>query len=265
MEIHNKDRYFNLIYKEEEEKRIKKEEEKRIKKERKYFMYDIKTVKHIWKEEIEFLQYPIRLFEKYGNKGYIGEEVTQLQHAIQAALLAEDYYYYVSENKRIELVLGAFLHDVGHLLIFEDNLLEKMGEVEVKGYKEIEKMGEVGVKDHEELGAEFLREFGYPNLIYEIVRKHILTKRYLITTRDGYYDKLSEASKETFKYQGGKLTEEEINNFEKDEYFDYHLRMREFDDKAKSTHPNVLKRLELLDPINYYKDMVERYVILYYL
>ena len=243
MEIHNKDQYYNLIYKEEEEKRKGKK--------RNYFMYDLRSIKSIWSEEIEFLQYPITLFEKYGNNGYIGEDVTQLQHAAQAALLAEDYYYYLPENKRVEIVLGAFLHDIGHLLIFDDDSLEKMGEV--------------GVKYHEELGAEFLKQMGYPELICEIVRKHILTKRYLITTREGYYDKLSDASKETFKYQGGKLTLEEINNFEKDEYFDYHLRMREFDDKAKSTNPLVLQRLEILDPINYYKDMVERYVILYYL
>lgn len=256
MEIHNKDHYLNLIYREEDEKKRREEEERRRKEEkekkkRDYFSYDHWNVKHMWREEIGDLQYPIELFEKYGEKGYIGEDVTQLQHAAQAALLAEEYYYYLPEHKRIELVLGAFLHDVGHLLIFEDD--------------EIEKMGDLGAKDHEKLGAEFLRQLGYPELICEIVKNHILTKRYLITINLDYYNKLSNASKETFKYQGGKLTQEEINNFEKNKYFDYHLRMREFDDKAKSTHPDVLRRLKLLDPINYYKDMVERYVILYYL
>ena len=31
------------------------------------------------------------LYELYGDKGYIGEEVTQLQHAVQAAKQAEEY------------------------------------------------------------------------------------------------------------------------------------------------------------------------------
>ena len=122
-------------------------------------------------------------------------------------------------------------------------------------------MGDVGVKDHEEIGSFFLEEMGFPKLICQLTGKHILTKRYLITTQDNYYEKLSDASKITFEYQGGRLTEEEIHQFERDEYFDYHLRLREFDDKAKSTEPEILEKIKQLDPINYYKEMVEKYVI----
>jgi len=35
----------------------------------------------------------INLYKKYGNKGYIGEYVTQLEHAVQCALLAEDWMF----------------------------------------------------------------------------------------------------------------------------------------------------------------------------
>lgn len=199
-------------------------------------------------EKTDKMKYVIELYRKYGNKGYIGESVSQLEHATQAAINAENYYSQLPELLKMELILGAFLHDVGHLMIFDDTSLETMGEV--------------GVKNHEEIGAIFLEELGFPNLTCQLVRKHILTKRYLITTKDGYYDKLSEASKETFKYQGGKLSKKEIETFERDKYFDYHLRMRQFDDKAKSTEPEILEKIRKLDPITYYKDMIDRYYIL---
>lgn len=214
-----------------------------------YFQFDLRTIREIWKKEMKEMKNVINLYKKYGDKGYIGEEITQLQHATQAALLAEEYYFQLPENLRIELVLGAFLHDIGHLLIFEDDSLETMGNV--------------GVKNHEELGALLLEEFGFPDLTCQLVRKHILTKRYLITVKEGYYDKLSEASKKTFEYQGGKLSKEEIQEFEKDKYYDYHLRMRQFDDQAKSTEDKILKKIELLNPIKYYKSLIEKYIMLY--
>ena len=254
MENKESDYYFNLIYNEGENLKLMKEkrmemklEEKKKKKKRNYFNFELQYMKKIWKTEIDNLNCVIDLYQKYGDKGYIGEEVTQLQHATQTAMLAEEYYYQLPEHLRVEIILGAFLHDVGHLLVYEDCGLEMMGDV--------------GVKDHEEIGGLFLEEMGFSNLISELVRKHIMTKRYLITIKEDYYEKLSDASKITFEYQGGKLTEEEIHRFEQDKYFDYHLRLREFDDKAKSTDPRILEKIELMDPINYYKGVVEKFVI----
>ena len=47
------------------------------------------------------------LFDKFGQENYIGEEVTQLQHAQQAAAWA------LKEGFDEFVVLGAFLHDIG--------------------------------------------------------------------------------------------------------------------------------------------------------
>ena len=55
------------------------------------------------------------LFEKYGNYNYIGEEISQLSHSIQTAMLAEKYTY----DK--EVIIAAFLHDIGHLIGLENN------------------------------------------------------------------------------------------------------------------------------------------------
>ena len=246
MELKEKEMERKLKILKEKKMELKLEEKKRMKK-RNYFGFDMNYMKKICKNEIDNMKCVIDLYEKHGNKGYIGEEVTQLEHAAQTAMLAENYYHKLPEHLKIEIILGAFLHDVGHLLVYEDC--------------DLEMMDGVGVKDHEEIGGLFLEEMGFSDLISQLVRKHILTKRYLITTKEDYYDSLSEASKITFNYQGGKLTEEEIHNFEKDKYFDYHLRLREFDDKAKSTDPEILKEIYDMDPINYYKEMVEKYVI----
>jgi 2-amino-1-hydroxyethylphosphonate dioxygenase (glycine-forming) len=182
------------------------------------------------------------LYKKYGNKGYIGEEITQLQHGVQAALLAERYYQECDDKLKYQITLGALFHDIGHLLIYENDRLEKMGDV--------------GVKNHEELGAEYLKSLGFPELVSELARKHITTKRYLITTKEDYHDQLSEASKKTFEYQGGFMNKEEISLFEKNKYFDYHLRMRYFDDEAKLTDPKLLNYIRDIKPLEYYKSMI---------
>ncbi|MCA9202679.1 MAG: metal-dependent phosphohydrolase, partial [Planctomycetales bacterium] len=52
----------------------------------------------------------VSLFEQRGDSQYGGEAVSQLEHALQAAMLAE------RESASAELIVAALLHDVGHLL-----------------------------------------------------------------------------------------------------------------------------------------------------
>lgn len=180
------------------------------------------------------------LYLKYGDNGYIGEEITQLEHATQAAFQAEEY---CDTNKikgkiRNDLILGALLHDIGHLIVFEN--------------KSLETMGDYGVMNHENIGAKYLGNYGFNDNICEFVSYHIRTKRYLITKNPEYYNKLSGASKKTFEYQGGKLSEKEMEDFENNPLFQFHLKIREFDDKAKSTEPKLLEKIKKLDHIEYY-------------
>ena len=51
-----------------------------------------------------------QLFDDFGQENYIGEEVTQLQHAQQCAQQAKEC------QQSNHVILGAFLHDVGHLI-----------------------------------------------------------------------------------------------------------------------------------------------------
>ena len=52
----------------------------------------------------------LKLFHERGHSEYGGEPVTQLEHALQCATLAE------AEQASPALIAAALLHDIGHLL-----------------------------------------------------------------------------------------------------------------------------------------------------
>lgn len=181
----------------------------------------------------------INLYKKYGGAGYIGEDVTQYQHAMQCYLCADNF---LKENENrvdfntitpYEIKLGAFLHDVGHLLEFTKS--------------DVKKMGDLGVMNHEYEGAKYLKKMGFSDNICSLAGNHINTKRYLITKDNNYYNNLSEASKGTLLYQGGKMKNSEVENFEKDNLIFWHLNLRNWDDKAKSTDPELLEYIKNYD------------------
>jgi [1-hydroxy-2-(trimethylamino)ethyl]phosphonate dioxygenase len=61
------------------------------------------------------------LFNRRGAAAYHGEAVSQTQHALQAAELAEQ------EGAPDHLVVAALLHDIGHLLDGQDEDLAHRG------------------------------------------------------------------------------------------------------------------------------------------
>lgn len=127
----------------------------------------------------------ISLFEKYGKKDYIREEVSQLEHALQEAQIAEE------NGEDADMILAALLHDIGHLLAYED-------EGEEGNFKII--YTKFGLKKHESHGDEWLKRNGVRNPIPELVGSHVLSKRWLCRD-EKYYEKLSEASKHTLRDQ----------------------------------------------------------------
>src|SRR6478609_4849540 len=152
------------------------------------------------------------LYEKYGHADYIGEPVSQIEHMSQAAKLA------INEGYDDEVVLAAFFHDIGHICVMYDSE---------------NNMGGFGNKSHEKIGADFLRQRGFSERIAQLVENHVQAKRYLTFVSPDYYDKLSEASKKTLEYQGGKMNEEEAAKFKNDPLFDVSIRMRYWDEEAK--------------------------------
>lgn len=152
----------------------------------------------------------IDLYHRNGNSEYdIGEKVTQTEHGLQAALSAEEKGY---DN---ETIIAALLHDIGHLLDSPD------------------RMGDLGVMHHEDVGADHLKQLGFPEKVVALVRSHVDTKRYLVTTDVTYRNKLSDASKQTMEYQGGMMSDYEVNEFKSDKYFGDYVKFRELDEIAK--------------------------------
>jgi len=50
------------------------------------------------------------LFSTFGDEDYDGEPVSQTSHMIQCGMQA------IKQGEDDELIIGAFLHDIGHLL-----------------------------------------------------------------------------------------------------------------------------------------------------
>ena len=152
-------------------------------------------------------------YKNRGHEEYHGESVSQIEHAVQSAVLARSILH---DDK--EFILAAFLHDIGHL-------------VETKDTEET--MGHFGVRSHEAKGADLLREHGLSEKICRLVAGHVTAKRYLVSTNPDYFHGLSEASKITLIHQGGMMTEAEREVFESDDLFDLHLKLRRLDEQSK--------------------------------
>lgn len=160
----------------------------------------------------QITRFIIGLYEQYGGEDYIGEPVSQVEHMCQCALLAEE------EGYDEEVVLAAFFHDIGHLC---EHIMP------------VEQMDGYGVVDHEKLGADFLLSHGFSENIASLVRNHVQAKRYLTHRHESYYNQLSEASKKTLEFQGGRMSAAEAALFETDKLFDLHIRLRRWDERAK--------------------------------
>lgn len=165
-------------------------------------------------EIFEVLDDVFGLYEKFGDADYIGEPVSQIEHMSQAAQLA------MEEGYDDEVVVAAFFHDIGHICVMQN---------------EANSMDGYGVKSHEKVGADFLRQKGFPERVAKLVENHVQAKRYLTFKYPEYFLSLSEASKKTLEFQGGVMDVKEAEAFEKDPLFETSIRMRKWDELAKET------------------------------
>ncbi|MEO6313432.1 MAG: phosphonate degradation HD-domain oxygenase [Chitinophagaceae bacterium] len=152
------------------------------------------------------------LYDKHGAAEYAGEPVSQLEHMCQAATFA------IREGYDDEVVLAAFLHDVGHLLPI---------------HHESESMDGYGMMDHEKVGANYLGELGFSDRLCKLIASHVNAKRYLTWKYPAYYQQLSDASRKTLEFQGGSMNDPEAKQFEADPLFDLYIKMRRWDEAAK--------------------------------
>lgn len=149
------------------------------------------------------------VFREHGHRAY-GEQVTELQHALQCATLAR----HGGEDDFV--VAACLLHDYGHLV---HGLGEDIADRGVDGR-------------HECVGANRLSAW-FPADVVEPIRNHAAAKRYLCWKETGYYDGLSAASRKSLALQGGPMNDAEARQFEADPQFDRSLRVRRYDDAGK--------------------------------
>jgi [1-hydroxy-2-(trimethylamino)ethyl]phosphonate dioxygenase len=151
-----------------------------------------------------------RLFEENGASQYGGEAVTQFEHALQAATLAE------ADGTDSQLIAAALLHDIGHLL-----------------HDLPEDAPEAGIDDVHELRAhKWLREYFGP-AVTEPIRLHVDAKRYLCAVDPAYKQTLSGPSLHSMELQGGAFDADEARQFEQRPFFEQGTRLRRWDDLAK--------------------------------
>ncbi|KAJ3902473.1 hypothetical protein F5879DRAFT_964197 [Lentinula edodes] len=115
----------------------------------------------------------------------------------------------------------------------------------------------VGKHGHDIIGGLYLASLGFPPEVWELVRDHVVAKRYLTAVEEGYHHALSEAiliSGITYlNTKGGPFSHSEIKNFEQDPLFFEKVQMRRFDDAAKIVGARV-------PPLASYKDLAMRWL-----
>ncbi len=161
------------------------------------------------------------LFAAKGARMYAGEPVTQLQHALQSAQLAEQ------SGADAALIVAALLHDFGHMI-------NDQGETPTLR----------GVDDrHEYVALPVLRGL-FDDAVLQPIRLHVDAKRYLCargyvadegTIRGAqYWANLSADSKRSLELQGGIFSDAEAERFIAQPYAEGAVKVRLWDDLAKA-------------------------------
>ncbi|MBN8889127.1 MAG: HD domain-containing protein, partial [Rhodospirillales bacterium] len=150
------------------------------------------------------------LLDVNGHHRYGLHDITQIQHALQAALLAEQ------AGDPDALVAAALLHDIGHMV-------HDLGE----------NPAAEGIDDrHEEVGHAFLAGLFGPQ-VAEPVRLHVAAKRYLCATEADYFGRLSPDSVLSLSLQGGPMSPAEAAAFAALPHAAAAVRLRRYDEAAK--------------------------------
>src|SRR5215468_3593457 len=170
----------------------------------------------------------VELLEVRGIAAYFNEPVSQCEHAVQAAVLAQ------RERAAATLIVAALLHDVGHLLHSAPESVADLG-IDVR---------------HEEIGARWLSRF-FTAEVTEPIRLHVAAKRYLCAREPGYLGSLSTASQQSLALQGGAFDDAAAHAFLGSPHAQAAIRLRRWDDAAK------VRGLHLPPP-NAFRELIER-------
>lgn len=155
------------------------------------------------------------IYTRLGGLHY-GEDVTQMEHALQVAHHAK------LEGAAPALVAAALLHDIGHLM-------QKIGE----------DAADRGIDTrHEQIGAGYLAR-AFPLEVTEPIRLHVAAKRYRVAVDPSYASRLSAASQHSLALQGGPMNPDEIKVFLADPHAAGAQKLRSYDEAGKDLDADV--------------------------
>lgn len=160
-----------------------------------------------------------------GHTQYGREAVSQLEHALQCATLAETHH------RSPDLITACLLHDLGHLL-------HDLGE----------DVADRGLDDRHEYRAMPLLQTLFQPAVTEPIRLHVDAKRYLCAVDSTYWEALSPASKRSLELQGGIFSPEAAASFITQPYAEDAVQLRIWDDRAKVANLST-PDLEYFTPI----------------
>jgi len=170
----------------------------------------------------------LRLYSSAAARSIYDEAVTELQHAGQAALLAD------AAGASPPLIAAALLHDVGHLVVGDLAPVDRALAAD---------------SHHEQVGAWYLRRWFGPD-VTEPVAQHVAAKRYLWRTEPDYAAALSPSSVRSLEAQGGPMSAPEVDRFRASPMWEDSVALRRWDDSAKQPHmtiPEFSEWLPLID------------------
>ena len=176
----------------------------------------------------ELLSYIVWLYRDRGTRRYDGEGVSQLEHALQCAALAE------AGGASEDLIAACLLHDLGHLVHEAEEAADRRG----------------GYGRHEFRALRMLRRH-FAEAVLTPIRLHVAAKRYLCAVQVGYWDGLSQASRVSLQLQGGIYSSDEAAHFIRQPYAHDAVRLRMWDDRAKV-------RGRATPDLFYYADLLSR-------
>ena len=165
------------------------------------------------------------LFERRGPLLYPGEPVTQLEHALQCARLAEE------ADSPPELIVACLLHDLGHLLA-----ASRMGLPFARAEEA-----------HAFVAACALSDL-FPAAVVNPIRLHGEAKRYLSRADPDYEATLSPGGRAALAREGGALSEAGAQSFLRERYSEDAVLLARFDDAARAPQAHT-RRFEHYIPL----------------
>jgi phosphonate degradation associated HDIG domain protein len=150
------------------------------------------------------------LYRQRGQAQYGGEAVSQLEHSLQCATLAEE------AGQSAEMIAACLFHDLGHLI-------HHLGE----------NVAQHGIDDRHEYRAIPVLEKLFPGAVTVPIQLHVAAKRYLCAVDGDYWDSLSPASKRSLELQGGAFSPVAAANFIQQPHAEQAVQLRRWDDLAK--------------------------------